>query len=242
MRTRKPLAVLGLVAVLLLGACGDKKASDDTDSSGKDGPAPTEETASPEPEPTAQEAAGACPKAQLPAVKAENPLAKPGNALDPNKHYRAEMATSCGGDAAVDTNNFVYLARAKFFDGSIFLHGLEGFVIQGGDPLGLDPERAGTGGPGYSYTGSVPTSSGPKAYALGDLVMANAGDPSSNGSQFFVVAGPSGEQLPPNYSRFGTMVSGQDVLAKIVAGPVRSSPEGYPVDPVVIQGVTITES
>ena len=107
---------------------------------------------------------------------------------------------------------------------------IPGFVLQGGDPTGT-----GTGGPGYRFDDELPR---PGRYELGSLAMANAG-PNTNGSQFFIISGPSGVRLPPQYSLFGKVVSGLDVVAAIDAVGTSS---GQPKERVVIETVVITES
>ncbi|MCC7078038.1 MAG: peptidylprolyl isomerase [Acidimicrobiia bacterium] len=170
--------------------------------------------------------------------------------IDPDKTYTVVMATSCGDmtfaldpvNAPEDVNNFVYLANQGFFDGTIFHRVINGFMIQGGDPMGPDPTRAGMGGPGYQYTGSTPPppADGSSTYQVGSLAMANSEGPSTNSSQFFVVSGPQGEALPPNYSLFGQMTAGLDVLDRIQNVPTNE--KDYPVSPVVVNTVTVTES
>jgi cyclophilin family peptidyl-prolyl cis-trans isomerase len=127
-------------------------------------------------------------------------------------------------------NNFVFLARYHYFDGIFFHRVIPGFVLQGGDPKGT-----GTGGPGYDFEDELPR---PGRYELGSLAMANAG-PNTNGSQFFVISGPSGVRLPPQYSLFGKVVSGLDVVAAIDALGTSS---GKPKERVTIVSMTITES
>lgn len=191
-----------------------------------------------------------CPAVPPPPPKEEQLPAPPPTEIDTAKTYKAEMQTSCGtmmfdldpASATVDVNNFVYLARKGFYDGLVFHRVIKGFMIQGGDPFGTDKARAGQGSPGYSYTGSTPTTQpgAPKVYKVGSLAMANSGDPSSNGSQFFIVSGPQGEALPPKYSLFGQITNGMDVLTKIAASA--TDEKDYPTEPVVINKVTITES
>ncbi|MGL4299230.1 MAG: peptidylprolyl isomerase, partial [Candidatus Neomicrothrix subdominans] len=93
----------------------------------------------------------------------------------------------------------------------------------------------GRGGPGYRFPDELPK---PGEYQLGSLVMANAG-PDTNGSQFFVVSGPSGINLPPNYALFGKVLDGLDVLAEIQS--VETGRGDRPKTDVVIESVTITE-
>lgn len=90
-------------------------------------------------------------------------------------------------------------------------------------------------GPGYRFADELPK---PGRYELGSLAMANAG-PDTNGSQFFVISGPQGVQLPPQYSLFGKIVSGMDVVAAIDA---IGSSSGTPKERVTIESVTVTET
>ncbi|MBO0728957.1 MAG: peptidylprolyl isomerase [Acidimicrobiaceae bacterium] len=126
-------------------------------------------------------------------------------------------------------NNFVFLARYHYYDGIVFHRIIPGFVLQGGDPTGT-----GRGGPGYRFADELPQ---PGRYELGSLAMANAG-PDTNGSQFFVISGPQGVRLPPQYSLFGKVVAGMDVVATIDAVGTGS---GTPTEQVTIESVTVTE-
>jgi peptidylprolyl isomerase len=158
--------------------------------------------------------------------------------IDVTRRYSAEMVTSKGTmTIALDpvaapktVNNFVFLARYHYFDGIFFHRVIPGFVLQGGDPRGT-----GTGGPGYEFEDELPR---PGRYELGSLAMANAG-PNTNGSQFFVISGPSGVRLPPQYSLFGKVVNGLDVVAAVDALGTSS---GKPKERVTIVSMTITES
>jgi peptidylprolyl isomerase len=159
--------------------------------------------------------------------------------IDPAKRYTAELDTSVGSmtvalDAATapkTVNNFVFLARQGFYDGVIFHRIIQGFMCQGGDPDGT-----GRGGPGYKFADELPK---PGRYEVGSVAMANAG-PNTNGSQFFIVSGPSGVRLPPQYSLFGKVVKGLDVLDQMEKVP--TGPGDRPVQDVVINKVTVTES
>jgi peptidylprolyl isomerase len=99
---------------------------------------------------------------------------------------------------------------------------------------GGDPEGSGRGGPGYKFADELPK---PGRYEVGSLAMANAG-PNTNGSQFFIISGPDGVGLPPQYSLFGNVVRGLDVVKSIESAGSRS---GAPSEPVIIESVTITE-
>jgi peptidyl-prolyl cis-trans isomerase B (cyclophilin B) len=162
--------------------------------------------------------------------------------IDENKDYTAVMETSEGTielaldakTAPVATNNFVFLAKNRFYDGLTIHRAAEDFVIQGGDPKG-----DGSGGPGYTVAGEVPTDN----YPVGALAAAKTGtDPAGTfGSQFFIVTGSKGATLPNDYARFGSVSSGLDVAKKIEAF-APSSGDGTPTKKVTIEKVTIKES
>ncbi len=162
---------------------------------------------------------------------------EPEMAIDPERRYTATMTTSKGTivielDAVAaprTVNSFVFLARQNFYDGVVFHRIIPGFVLQGGDP-----EGTGRGGPGYRFPDELPKAG---RYQVGSLAMANAG-PDTNGSQFFIISGPDGAALPPQYSLFGAVVKGGDVVEAIDAVGTRS---GSPTERVVIESVTIEE-
>ena len=163
----------------------------------------------------------------------------PSMVIDPSKRYTARVSTSMGelvialdAVAAPKTvNNFVFLARQGFYDGVIFHRIIQGFMCQGGDPDGT-----GRGGPGYKFEDELPK---PGRYEVGSIAMANAG-PNTNGSQFFIVSGPSGVRLPPQYSLFGKVVKGLEVVDAMEK--VKTGGGDRPVDDVVINKISITES
>ena len=165
--------------------------------------------------------------------------AAPPMVIDPSKRYTAQMETSLGpitialdaAGAPKTVNNFVVLARYHYYDGIIFHRIIKGFVCQGGDP-----EGSGRGGPGYRFEDELPKAG---LYEIGSLAMANAG-PNTNGSQFFIISGSSGASLPPQYSLFGKVVKGLDVVEAMQSVPTGSGDR--PKDDVVINSVTITES
>jgi cyclophilin family peptidyl-prolyl cis-trans isomerase len=132
-------------------------------------------------------------------------------------------------DAPKAANNFVDLARKGFYDGVIFHRIVPGFVIQGGDPTGT-----GTGGPGYKFEDEPFKGD----YDRGTLAMANAG-PNTNGSQFFICLADLGGRLPKNYTIFGRVTKGMDVVDKIAAGPTGANDR--PRDPVSMTSVDVTD-
>jgi peptidylprolyl isomerase len=179
-----------------------------------------------------------CPNPDGSSPKTQHFDGPPPMCVDVAKRYSAEMVTSMGTlrialdalAAPVTVNNFVVLARYHYFDGIVFHRIIPGFVLQGGDPQGT-----GTGGPGYRFADELPAAG---RYQLGSLAMANAG-PDTNGSQFFVISGPSGIRLPPQYSLFGQVIDGLEVVAAIDAVGTGS---GKPKQTVTIESVTITEA
>jgi cyclophilin family peptidyl-prolyl cis-trans isomerase len=179
-----------------------------------------------------------CPPADNSAPKTRRFDSPPPMCIDLSKRYGAEMVTTKGTmtfsldalGAPRTVNNFVVLARYHFYEEIVFHRIIPGFVIQAGDP-----EGTGAGGPGYRFEDELPK---PGRYEIGSLAMANAG-PDTNGSQFFVISGPQGVQLPPKYSLFGKLAAGLDVLSAIDG---LGSQSGSPTERVLIHSVTITES
>jgi cyclophilin family peptidyl-prolyl cis-trans isomerase len=144
-----------------------------------------------------------------------------------------EMTVALDAERAPNTvNNFVFLARNGYYDCVTFHRVIEGFVIQGGDPVGDPP---GTGGPGYTFDDELPEAG---EYELGSLAMANSG-PNTNGSQFFIITGEQGQALPPQYSLFGSVTDGLDVATAIQS--VATDGADKPIDDVVVNSVTIVE-
>ena len=137
--------------------------------------------------------------------------------IDPAKSYTATFETSAGTivcklfpEAAPKTvNNFVFLAREGFYDGTVFHRVIPDFMIQGGDPTGT-----GRGGPGYKFGDEVGRDK-PK-HKRGSLSMANAG-PNTNGSQFFITHIVT-DWLDGKHTVFGEVTSGQDVVDKVKQG------------------------
>ena len=168
--------------------------------------------------------------------------APPAMTLDDSKSYSATIKTNHGdinvelfsADVPVTVNNFVFLAKEGFYKNGQFHRVIKDFMIQGGCPTG-----DGTGGPGYRFQDEPVT----RSYVKGTLAMANAG-PNTNGSQFFIVHGAD-VGLPPNYTIFGNVTSGIDVLDAIATSPVTTGRSGEPSTPTTaleINDVEIQES
>lgn len=259
--TRKRGLLIGLgIAAFLVFAIGfsvlssdddDDVATTDEAAAEDDGTTPssepeddesTETTVTTEPEvdaeplPCPPEDGSAEPNTEFPAP--------PPTCLEDGVDYVATMVTDAGtieidlfeADAPATVNNFVYLARYGFYDGLDFHRVIPDFVLQGGDPNG-----DGSGGPGYQFEDELPE---PEDYGAGSLAMANSG-PDTNGSQFFIVTSEKGAESlvqavggTANYSLFGQVTSGMDVVAAIEAD---GSPAGTPEVSHTIESVTISE-
>ena len=141
--------------------------------------------------------------------------AAPGMSIDPAKHYQATFHTNRGDftadlfaeQAPTTVNNFIFLARDGFYDGTTFHRVIKGFMAQGGDPTGT-----GSGGPGYQWADER-SALQLKHERPGMLSMANAG-PNTNGSQFFITFVPT-PHLNGKHAVFGQIVSGMDVVNSI---------------------------
>ncbi len=183
-----------------------------------------------------------CPASTSTRVNTLHWSSPPPMTINTAKTYDAHVVTTAGtfvirldaATAPITVNNFVFLARHRFYNCVIFHRVIPGFVVQGGDPTGT-----GTGGPGYTIADEYPKAGHP-TYPLYSVAMANTGAPHTGGSQFFIVTGAQGEALPPQYSLFGQVVSGQHVVQIINDA---GSASGVP--PTVTHrmlSVTITES
>ena len=166
----------------------------------------------------------------------------PATTIDTSKTYTANIDTSAGmitldlfaEEAPLTVNNFIFLAGEGYYEDCQFHRVIKDFMIQGGCPKG-----DGTGGPGYRFQDEPVT----RKYVKGTLAMANAG-PNTNGSQFFIVHGGD-VGLPPNYTIFGKLTGGEEVLDTLANSPVGRSRGGEPSAPterLVINNITIEES
>lgn len=137
-------------------------------------------------------------------------------------------------DAPKASKNFVDLASKNFFSNIIFHRVIKGFMIQGGDPTGT-----GRGGPGYTFEDELNpnTESYKMGYKRGVVAMANAG-PNTNGSQFFIMH--ADYPLPNNYTIFGKVIGGMDVVDAIATTPTDA--QDRPTEDIVIKKVTVVES
>ena len=137
--------------------------------------------------------------------------------IDADKKYTATLKTSRGEivcdlfakDKPATVNNFVFLAREKFYDSTTFHRVIANFMIQGGDPT-----ATGRGGPGYRFADEIQGRA--NQHKVGSLSMANAG-PNTNGSQFFITHVVT-DYLDPKHTVFGQVVTGQDVVDAVQQG------------------------
>ncbi len=162
--------------------------------------------------------------------------APPPMIIDTSKHYTAIIETVKGNitlelfakDVPVTVNNFVFLAREGFYNNCTFHRVIPGFMAQGGDPTGT-----GAGSPGYY----IPNEISEHNHVEGALSMANAG-PNTNGSQFFITYTPQ-HYLDGNYSVFGQLIDGMDVLRSLTPRDPAQLPD-YKGDTII--RITIDES
>jgi peptidyl-prolyl cis-trans isomerase B (cyclophilin B) len=157
-----------------------------------------------------------------------------------NKTYTAELDTSKGPIrltffqdlAPGHVKNFLGLARIGFYDGVTFHRVIDGFMIQGGCPLGT-----GTGGPGYTIQAEFNKT----PHVAGVLSMARTNDPNSAGSQFFICVADA-NFLDNKYTAFGKVADGESLATAQAIGKVKTSPGDKPVEAVKINKVTVTEA
>ena len=143
--------------------------------------------------------------------------APPPMSIDPARRYVVSFDTSRGKitcelfakEAPKTVNNFVFLAKEKFYDGTVFHRVIKDFMVQGGDPT-----ATGSGGPGYRFDDELKGAY--KKHEVGSLSMANAG-PNTNGSQFFITHIKT-DWLDGKHTVFGKVTSGQDVVNAIKQG------------------------
>jgi cyclophilin family peptidyl-prolyl cis-trans isomerase len=180
---------------------------------------------------------------QAPQIQASESVASPKistNTRTSMKHL-VTLKTTLGdiqfetydSDAPKAVNNFIALANKKFYDGVIFHRVIKSFMIQGGDPTGT-----GSGGPGYQFEDELNpgTASYKIGYKKGVVAMANAG-PNTNGSQFFIMLADTA--LPHDYTIFGAVVKGQDVVDAI--GNLPTDGGDRPLNPPAIESVIVAE-
>lgn len=237
---------------LILAGGGDDRSNGGNDraATGSDPDAATTPTAPSEQAPPEVPTAAACGGQAPASADPKTDYPQPGDATEEGVDYGAVIETSCGvitvdllEESAPETvNNFVFLAKEGYFDGLIFHRVEPGFVVQAGDPNGLNGTPP--DGPGYTIPDELPA--GSKDYVFGALAMANAG-PDTGGSQFFFVVSEAAAGLQPDYAIFGRASSDSKKTLLEIANqkrfggtdPVRAS---MPTKSVYIQSIEITKN
>jgi cyclophilin family peptidyl-prolyl cis-trans isomerase len=171
----------------------------------------------------------------------------PAMQIDTAKNYFAVVDTTLGSfkikffttESPKTVNNFVFLSQQGYYNGVIFHRIMKSFMIQSGDQTGT-----GGGSPGYKFADELPVK---HSYEPGIVAMANSGK-NTNGSQFFICTGSDALNLNsmPNYTQFGQVIEGMDVVQKIasvkvVANPSNPREMSKPVDPPIIKSINIIE-
>jgi len=227
--TLRRLAPVAAAAVLVLAGCGSGSDGSGDSSSSASGGSSSADSASGETQ---------CPAEDGSSQRTTSFEQAPPMCIDTKKKYTATLETDAGEieigldakKAPKTVSNFVVLSRYHFYDGLTFHRVITNFMAQGGDP-----EGNGTGGPGYTFEDELPKRG---AYKVGSVAMANSG-PDTNGSQFFIITGQAGVALAPDYSLFGQVTDGQDVLQRIAEDG--SDGEGAPEVEHTIEKVTIEQ-
>src|SRR5882757_2342655 len=219
-----------IVGIILISRSGGSDASGSKTTASKENNEGKEEAGK-------ENSAGACKEVEQPEPREES-LPKPKMTTKKGEKVTAVVETNCGtfdielatSEAPVIANSFAYLAEEGFYDELTFHRIVPEFVIQGGDPTGT-----GTGGPGYEVVEAPPEN---LKYTLGTVAMAKTAEAPSgaSGSQFYIVSGPQGETLPPEYALVGHVTEGLNVVEAI--GEL-GGPEEKPTQPVVIEKMSI---
>jgi cyclophilin family peptidyl-prolyl cis-trans isomerase len=234
--------VVGLGLVVGIAALGGAFSSEEpsSEASVEAGDASAQNTSASETE--TSEPSVECPPADGSANQQQSFDNAPPTCIDADASYSAEIVTNKGtlvveldqSRAPLAVNNFVTLARYHYFDNTECHRIIPGFMAQCGDPT-----ATGTGGPGYRFADELPQAG---EYQIGSLAMANSG-PDTNGSQFFIISGATGVNLPPNYTLFGQVTEGLD--STLPALDAAGNPESNgvpPLEQVIIESVTIIEA
>jgi cyclophilin family peptidyl-prolyl cis-trans isomerase len=222
------LAAFAALAVVIVGIILVSRSGGSNDKSGSSTTASKENGA--------KDAKG-CTKVAQPKPREES-LPKPKQTVKKGEKVTAVVETNCGtfeialatSEAPVIANSFAYLAEEGFYDELTFHRIVPEFVIQGGDPTGT-----GTGGAGYEVVEAPPKN---LKYAIGTVAMAKSGEApaGSASSQFYVVSGPQGETLPPEYALVGKVDKGLNVVELIGE---QGDAEEKPTQPIVIEKMSI---
>jgi len=233
---RRLSTTLLAACALALTACGDDEENVRSGSDAGTITATTATTAAPAP------TASGCRAVDEPQPKRSGGRKRPKQTIDSGKTYTAVLKTNCGtitirlaaGRSPKTVTSFVSLARDGFYDGLSFHRIVPDFVVQGGDPAGT-----GQGGPGYEVVEAPPSGT---QYTRGTVAMAKTelDEPGTSGSQFFIVTADDAG-LPDEYALLGKVEGSKAALDRIAQAP-NDPADNRPVEPIVIQDVTIRES
>jgi len=235
-RPLRRLVALALVAGAAVAACAGAP-------TGRPIAAPSGPTQVPTAAATPTAAPASPPAAGIPAScpgSAPAPMAAADTATVTLATAKGDIVIKVTGSLAPRAaGNFVALAECGFYDGVVFHRLMPGFVIQSGDGQfgrepNVDASLVGKGGPGYAFADDPVTT----PYARGTVAMANSG-PDTNGSQFFICLADLAT-MPPDYSLFGTVVSGMEAVDAIAAMPNGGGQAGLALEPVAITKATVT--
>lgn len=205
------------VLILMLSGCGTQPTTTNhTNNTVTNTPSTSKSSSTSQPQPTSKTLNGKPQWSSPPPMQ-----------IDTNRTYDALVHTNYGNftielfakQTPITVNNFVFLAEHHFYNHDQFFRIIKPFMIQTGDPL-----NNGTGGPGYSFANELP----PKyPYGPGMVAMAHSSLPNSNGSQFFICTGSESKMLNqgPDYTEFGKIISGMNVVQKIASIPVTYNPQ-----------------
>ena len=171
-----------------------------------------------------------CPAADMTETRVSEFEQAPPICIEDGKTYTAIVLTNKGElsiildpiKAPLATNNFVVLARYKYFDNTKCHRAITDFVVQCGDPT-----ASGSGGPGYTFADELPAQG---EYKIGSIAMANSG-PNTNGSQFFIITGENGATLNPDYTLFGQVIEGLDQTVPALNAASNPDPAANGVPP-----------
>lgn len=196
---------------------------------------PTASAAASSPSPAAGAIPSGCPTSQPP------PLPAGQTRTVTIKTAKGDIVIKVEGTLAPNAaGNFIALAACGYYDNVVFHRTSPTFVIQGGDGQfgrapAVDPAMVGRGGPGYTFPDDPVT----VGYTPGTVAMANSG-PDTNGSQFFICVADLSSQLQPNYSVFGHVTAGMDVVDAIAALPNSGGQDMTALQPVAMEKLTVS--
>ena len=234
--------IVGVVVIIRVsgGTAGDSSAPTDTRAVIDLG----EDTTSTAPEGREITGETPCPKADMSETRVSKFETVPPMCLEDGKTYTAIVLTNKGEfsiildpiKAPIATNNFVVLARYKYFNNTQCHRAITDFVVQCGDPT-----ATGSGDPGYSFADELPESG---EYKIGSIAMANSG-PNTNGSQFFIITAENSATLNPDYTLFGQVTEGLDQTIPALNAASNPDPAANGVPPtedLIIYSVVIIVS